>query len=49
MDIQQRYIPATGWAAGRYTFTMTLETVNPASGPATVVIELPVETEIIVP
>src|SRR5690606_21339628 len=35
-EIQQRYIPLGSWEPGIYTFAMTLEAVDPATGQITV-------------
>ncbi len=35
-EVQQRYLPATGWASGTYTFAVTLEAVDANSGQITV-------------
>lgn len=42
-EVQQRYIPATGWEPGVYAFALTLESVDPTNGVATVIerLELP--------
>jgi hypothetical protein len=42
-DVRQRYIPVTGWEPGVYAFALTLESVDPANGVATVIehLELP--------
>ena len=34
-QINQRYIPAGGWTAGTYSFSATLEQVDPSTGAAT--------------
>lgn len=47
--VQQRYIPGTGFTKGTWTFVLTLESVDPATGVATKLIEQPVETEVVVP
>lgn len=36
-DVQQRYIPITGWEPGLYAFALTLESVDPSNGVATVI------------
>jgi hypothetical protein len=36
-DVQQRYIPAAGWEPGVYAFALTLESVDPTNGVATVI------------
>ena len=36
-DVRQRYIPITGWEPGVYAFALTLESVDPTNGVATVI------------
>ncbi len=36
-DVRQRYIPATGWEPGVYATALTLESVDPTNGVATVI------------
>ncbi|MGN6031214.1 MAG: hypothetical protein ACTHQE_06075 [Thermomicrobiales bacterium] len=47
--VQQRYIPGTGFSKGTWTFVLTLESIDPATGVATKLIEQPVESQIVVP
>jgi hypothetical protein len=35
-EIQQRYLPITGWEPGAYRFAVTLEAIDPTTGQATV-------------
>jgi len=35
-SLQQRYLPLTGWMPGSYSFTVSVETVDPSSGNVTV-------------
>jgi hypothetical protein len=46
--ITTRYIPATGWTSGSWTFELLLETVEP-SGAAVVVGRQPIEGAIVIP
>lgn len=48
-EIQQRYIPLGSWEPGEYTFALTLEAVDPASGQVTVLATHDVEETITVP
>lgn len=48
-EIQQRYIPLGSWEPGIYTFAMTLEAVDPATGQITVLATHEVEETIEVP
>ncbi len=48
-DVAQRFVPAGGWTAGDYTFALTLETVDPASGVAVMVDEVAIDGVITVP
>lgn len=48
-DIQQRYIPLGSWEPGTYSFALTLEAVDPASGQVTVLATESVEETIEVP
>ncbi|HWK79712.1 MAG TPA: hypothetical protein VNP95_03050, partial [Thermomicrobiales bacterium] len=47
--VQQRYIPGTGFGKGTWTFVLTLESIDPATGVATKLIEQPVGTQVVVP
>lgn len=47
--IQQRYIPGTGFTTGTWTFELTLESVDTASGAATLLVTQPLEQTIVVP
>lgn len=47
--VQQRYIPGTGFTKGTWTFVLTLESIDPATGVATKLIEQPVDTQVVVP
>lgn len=46
---QQRYIPGTGFTSGTWSFTLTLESVDTASGAATLVATQQLEQTIVVP
>ena len=46
--VTARYLPATGWTSGKWTFEVLLETVDP-SGAAVVVGRLPVDTVVTIP
>jgi hypothetical protein len=35
-SVQQRYLPLTGWMPGSYSFTVSVEMVDPSSGNVTV-------------
>lgn len=47
--IQQRYIPLKGWESGTYSFSLTLEAVDPASGQVTVLATKDIEDTVTVP
>ena len=47
--IQQRYIPGTGFTKGTWSFLLTLESVDPASGAATLLLTQEIEQTIVVP
>ena len=47
--IQQRYVPAEGWQAGTYTLSLTLEIVDPTTGAATVLLDVPLAPDVVVP
>jgi len=47
--IQSRYIPAAGWKSGTWAFTLTLETVDPATGVNVVVGSTDLGGPIVVP
>ena len=47
--VQQRYIPGSGFTKGTWTFVLTLESIDPATGVATKLIEQPVDATIVVP
>lgn len=47
--VQQRYIPGSGFTKGTWSFVLTLETIDPATGAATKLIEQPAEATIVVP
>jgi len=47
--IQQRYIPGTGFTKGDWSFLLTLESVDPSSGAATLLLTQEIETTIAVP
>jgi hypothetical protein len=46
--VATRYIPATGWTTGEWTFELLLETVEP-NGAAVVVGRLPIEGTVVIP
>ncbi len=46
--VSTRYIPATGWTTGEWTFELLLETVEP-NGAAVVVGRLPIEGTVVIP
>lgn len=48
-EISQRYIPADGFSSGEWSFTLSIETVDPQSGATTLVLEVPLSDAIIVP
>lgn len=48
-EIQQRYIPLTGWEPGTYTFSLTLEAVDATTGQATVLATADIEQTIEAP
>jgi hypothetical protein len=47
--VQSRYIPATGWKSGTWTFILTLKTVDPSSGVAVVIASTDLGEPIVVP
>jgi hypothetical protein len=47
--IQQRYIPGTGFTTGTWSFELTLESVDTASGAATLLVTQPLEQTIVIP
>jgi len=47
-QIQQRYLPPTGWEAGSYTFEVILETVDSATGVATTLATMETESPVVV-
>ena len=48
-EIQQRYIPLSGWQPGTYSFELTLEATDPGTGQATVLATQTVKETIAVP
>ncbi|HWV23804.1 MAG TPA: DUF916 domain-containing protein [Thermomicrobiales bacterium] len=48
-DIQQRYIPLGSWDPGDYTFSLTLEAVDPGTGQLTVLATQDIDATITVP
>jgi hypothetical protein len=48
-DIEQRYVPLSGWEPGTYRFALTLEAVNPTTGQLTVLATHSVAETIVVP
>jgi hypothetical protein len=48
-EIQQRYLPITGWTAGTYSFSVTLEAVDANSGQTTVLATAEAPTTVVVP
>jgi len=48
-EIQQRYLPLTGWTPGTYSFTVTLESVDANTGQITVLATADASTTVIVP
>lgn len=48
-SIEQRYVPLASWEPGTYTFALTLEAVNPATGQVTVLATHTVVDPIVVP
>jgi hypothetical protein len=48
-DIQARYLPITGWEPGTYTFSVTLEAIDPTTGQATVLATADASSTITVP
>lgn len=47
--IQQRYIPGMGFTKGTWSFLLTLESVDPSSGAATLLLTQEIEQTIVVP
>ncbi len=48
-EVQQRYIPLDGWDPGTYTFALTLEAIDTATGQATVLTTQDIEKTVTVP
>ena len=48
-EISQRYIPADGFASGEWSFTVSIQTVDPQSGATTLVVEMPLPDTVSVP
>lgn len=48
-EIQQRYVPLTGWEPGTYSFELTLEAVDPNTGQVTVLATHAIDETIQVP
>lgn len=48
-DVAQRFVPSGGWVSGAYTFGLTLETVDAASGVAVVVADSAIDGVVVVP
>jgi hypothetical protein len=46
--IEQRYLPLEGWTSGEWTFTVTLETLDPQTNAEATLLEVPVETPIMI-
>lgn len=46
--IEQRYLPLDGWAPGSWTFTITLQSVDPQTRAETILASLPVDTPIVI-
>ena len=47
--VQQRYIPGTGFTKGTWSFTLTLESIDPSSGGASLLLTQEIEQTIVVP
>lgn len=48
-EIQQRYLPITGWTPGTYSFSVTLEAVDATTGQATVLATAEASSTVTVP
>ncbi len=48
-EISQRYIPADGFSSGEWSFTLSIETVDPQSEATTLVLEVPLPDTISIP
>ncbi|MEA2512126.1 MAG: hypothetical protein QOJ59_1613 [Thermomicrobiales bacterium] len=48
-EVSQRYFPPGGWTSGTYAFAVTIETVDPSSGQAIVILTADAITTIVVP
>lgn len=46
--LEQRYIPVTGWTTGEWTFSLTLESVDPQTGATTVMLTTEMDQSITV-
>ncbi len=44
--LEQRYLPITGWTAGEWTFSVTLESVDPTTGAKTTILSTEVDQSI---
>ena len=47
--IEQRYIPLSGFTSGTWTFSLTLESVDPSSSSATVILTQDLEDSLVIP
>ncbi len=47
--LSARYIPATDWEAGTYTFEIVVESMSPEGQPQAELLNVPLEAEIIIP
>jgi len=47
--IEQRYIPGTGFTTGTWSFSLTLESIDPATGAASLLLEQEIGKTIVVP
>jgi len=45
-QVEQRYLPAEGWTAGEWSFTLTLESVDPQTGAKTTILTQPIDQTI---
>jgi hypothetical protein len=44
--VEQRYLPLTGWAPGEWTFSVTLQTVDPQTGATATLLTADIEQTI---
>lgn len=46
--VEQRYIPLDGWTPGEWTFTVTLESINPQTNAEATLVSVPVDVPILI-